>query len=98
MPKNPAPAPAPAQRDPKDRLIGPAELRRKTDNADIPTLIAKGIIPEALILGPATRRWWESEIDAALAALQRGKGRAKNPKRPSKTPYTGPEVAKPTAE
>jgi predicted DNA-binding transcriptional regulator AlpA len=42
--------------------------------------IAEGILPEPLVLGPATLRWRAVEVRAALKRLRRGKAAWKSRK------------------
>ena len=62
--------------EPERRLITRkrVEVKSGLKGASLTRAIERGVIPEGLLLGPSTVRWWEHEVDAALAALPRGKG------------------------
>jgi predicted DNA-binding transcriptional regulator AlpA len=62
--------------EPERRLISRKDVERKTGlkGGSLFRAIERGKLPEALVVGPGTLRWWSHEIDEALARLPRGKG------------------------
>ena len=74
-----------SQAEPK-RLIPRKVLEYKSGlkGGSLVRAIARGILPESVVIGPGTIRWWEHEVDEALARLKRGKGE-KRVKRESET-------------
>ena len=70
------------------RLISRKELERMTGlkGGSLFRAIERGKLPEALVVGPGTLRWWEHEIDEALARLPRGKGERRVKREPEARP------------
>jgi predicted DNA-binding transcriptional regulator AlpA len=64
-----------SQAEPK-RLIPRKVLEYKSGlkGGSLFRAIERGILPESVVIGPGTIRWWEHEVDEALAKLKRGKG------------------------
>jgi hypothetical protein len=80
----------PTADEPEDYMVSKQWIERLTGHASVQNLVARGVLAQPMVLGPATLRWWHSEVMAAVAQLRRGKGQSKNPRRPSLSPYAGP--------
>ena len=59
-----------------DRMLRLSEVRTRTalGRSTIYRLMRDGSFPEPLKIGPRAVRWWESEIEAWLAARPRSTG------------------------
>ena len=59
-----------------DRMLRLSEVRTRTalGRSTIYRLMRDGSFPEPLKIGPRAVRWWESEIEAWLAARPRATG------------------------
>ena len=64
------------QAEPERRLIPRKDVERKTGlkGGSLVRAVERGQLPKAVVIGPGTIRWWEHEVDEALARLPRGKG------------------------
>ena len=71
--------------EPERRLIRRKEVERKSGlkGGSLVRAIARGQLPEAVVVGHSTLRWWEHEVDEALARLPRGKGQKRVKREPT---------------
>jgi predicted DNA-binding transcriptional regulator AlpA len=68
---------------PARRLINRKMVEQITGlkNASMQRAIDRGELPQAVVFGDNTPRWWEDEVYAHLERLRRGKGRMRNNRR-----------------